>query len=297
MIMARPSDLLTRAVAAKARIQLAHVEVTDAAHALERSHLSGPTASLALAEALAGVALLGAELTRPQETITLRLRVTGPVEGLLVEAAENGGLRGYTNVKVMNDLDVREELDTSEAFGDRAEVQILRSVPGRILGHASFETRPASVRSAVERYYAQSLQRRAAAQLTAVAYGGTLDQARGVLALAMPDTPEGEFERLAALFEDQTAAEELEACESLEELAGVLGLGDLAFEAPRPLRFACRCSPARVAEMLDALEEKDLAAMAAANRPTTITCHMCGRGYAVEAADLAQRLAKRKGKS
>jgi molecular chaperone Hsp33 len=294
MIMERPSDLLTRACATKARIQLAYVEVTDAARALERSHLSGPTATLALAEALAGVALLGAELTRPQETVTLRLRVTGPVEGLLVEAAADGSLRGYTNVKVLNDLDGREELDSSEAFGDRAEVQILRSEPGRILGHATFETRPASVRAAIEQYYRQSLQRRAAAQLTAVAYGGTLDQARGVLALAMPDTPDGEFERLAALFEDQTAAEELEACDSLEELAGVLGAGHLECEPPRRLRFACRCSPARVAGMLDALDEKDLAAMAAAGKPTAITCHMCGRGYAVEPAEIAQRLARKR---
>ena len=296
MIMAKPTDRLALVYSPRARIQLVMADVADAARALEQSHLCGPTASLALAETLAGVALLGAELTRPQETVTLRLRVSGPVQGVLVEMAQDGSLRGYANQKVLNDLDAREEMDSSEAFGDHAAVQIIRSVPGHILSHASLETRPASVRRALEQYYAQSLQRRVAAQIVAIAYGGALDMARGLLALGMPDTRSDEFDRLAALFEDDTVTQELESCGSLEELGETLGFTDLQSEPVRPLRFACRCSRERVCDMLLALSVTELVEMARQEKPTSVYCHMCGKGYDVTAEELTVLAEKRKKK-
>jgi molecular chaperone Hsp33 len=294
MIMAKPSDLMTLAYSPRARIQFVQVDVADAARGLEQSHLCGPTASLVLAEALSGVALLGADLTRPLETITLRMRVSGPVQGVLVEMAQDGSLRGYTSQKVIAALDDREEMDSAEAFGDHAEVQIIRSVPGHILAHASLETRPASVRSALEQYFEQSLQRAVVAQIVAIAYGGSLDLARGLLALGLPDVDRNEFDRLAALFNDDTVAQELESCGSLAELGETLGFSDLQFETSRPLRFACRCSRERVLDMIGGLSVAELSGMARQPRPASIYCHMCGRGYEVAAEELQKLMQKRK---
>ncbi len=109
MIMAKTADSRAAAFSPAAKIRLVLVEVTDSARELERSHLCGPTAGMIQAEALAGVALLGSELAAVAETVTMRLKVSGPVGGVLVEAGADGSLRGYTNVKVMNDLDAREE--------------------------------------------------------------------------------------------------------------------------------------------------------------------------------------------
>lgn len=294
MLMARSSDLMTLGYSPSAKLQFIHVEVTDAARALEQSHLCGPTASLVLAESLAGVALLGSELTEPEETLTLRLRVTGPVQGVLVEVCQGGGLRGYTDRKVIGDLDDREEMDTSEAFGDHADAQLIRSVPGRILAHANVETRPASVRATVEQYCRQSLQRRAAVQIAAVAYGGSLDVARGLLVWALPDTPPGAFERLSARFADDTAAEELEASDSLAECAKALGIDDLQCEPSRPLRFACRCSRERVASMLAGLSVSELGEMAGQSGSATVCCHMCGKGYEIRPDEIQTILKSRR---
>ncbi len=292
MIMAKPADCMTLAYSPRARIQFVLVDVTDAARGLEASHLNGPTASLVLAEALAGVALLGADLTRPQEAVTLRMRVSGPVQGVLVEMAQDGSLRGYTNRKVINELDGCEELESEDAFGDHADVQIIRSVPGHILTHACLETHPASVRCAVQQFFEQSLQRRVAAQLVAIAYGGRLDLARGLLALGMPDTDQAELERLFALFQDDTVAQELEACGTLAELGETLDFADLQFEPVRPLRFACRCSQARVEGMLEGLGPEELIAMA--QKPASIYCHMCGKGYEVPVATLTKFIEKKR---
>jgi len=281
MIMPKSSDLLTVGFCPAARLRVAHVETTDSARALEQNHLCGPTAGLALAEALAGVALLGAELTECDETVTFRMQVSGPLRGLLVEAHRDGSLRGYTHVKIIDELDRRDDLEDDEALGDRADVQVIRSVPGRLTGEASVHVRPAAIHSALEAYFRRSLQRRVAVELAAQAYGHFVDLARGFSIECLPDGDVAEFERITALIKDGTVLESLESCGSLISLCQTLGLDDVITEPPRPLRFACRCSPARVEALLDAISQEELLAMACGCEPPRIHCHMCGAGYEI----------------
>lgn len=294
MIMSKVADSLTLAFSPAARIRLAYAEVTDSARELERSHLCGPTAGLIQAEALAGVALLGVDMVEPDETVTLRLRVSGAVGGVLVEACADGGLRGYTQVKVMNDLDACEELDVSSALGEQAEVQIVRSVPGKILSSASTDISPASVIKGIEQYFRQSLQRQVLVQVSALAYGGFLDGARGLMVECLPDADHEKFARVARFFEDGTIIECLESSLSFAALCQTVGLDDCVFENPKPLRFACRCSDERVLGMLEGVPSADLESLVLEDRPAQVFCHMCGRGYQVPVERL-QDILKRRG--
>ena len=293
MIMSKTADSRVTAYSPSAKISLVFVEVTDSARELERSHLCGPTAGLIQAEALAAVALLGAELSQPEETVTLRMRVSGPVGGLLVEAGADGSLRGYTQVKVMNDLDACEELDLSCALGDQGEVQIIRSLPGKILASGVAEVSPASVVKGLEQYYRNSLQRQVLVQIAALAYGGFIDGSRGLLAECLPDGDREAFERIARFFEDGTIQESLEASASPQTLCSTLGLDDCVFQPARPLQFACRCTPERVDAMLTGMPSADLEGLAREDHPARIFCHMCGKSYEVSVDRLRQILSAR----
>ncbi|HRR34762.1 MAG TPA: Hsp33 family molecular chaperone HslO [Kiritimatiellia bacterium] len=293
MIMSKTADSLTTAFSPSAKINLVFVEVTDSARELERSHLCGPTAGLIQAEALAAVALLGAELSQPEETVTLRMRVSGPVGGLLVEAGADGSLRGHTQVKVMNDLDACEELDLSCALGEHGEIQIIRSLPGKILASGMTEVSPASVGKGLEQYYQQSLQRHVLVQVSALAYGGFIDGSRGLLAECLPDGDREVFERVAKYFEDGTMQESLEAAASPQTLCSTLGLDDCVFQPAKPLRFACRCTPERVDAMLAGMPSADLEELVREERPTRVFCHMCGKGYEVSVERVRQILSDR----
>lgn len=281
MLMPKSSDLLTTGYCSASRIRLVHAEVTDSARALEQNHLCGPTAGLVLAEALSGVALLGAELTQADETVSLRLRVSGPVQGILVEAAADGALRGYPHIKILNDLDDREDLDVAAALGEQGEVQVVRSLPGHILAHGTLEVRPAAVRAAVQGYLEQSLQRTAWVQTSALSYGGYLDQSRSVMAECLPDGDRQVFARLRGLFDDGSALEALESAPSLDAWADEMGLGEVRCDPARPLRFECRCSQARAEAILAALSTQERVALVATGQPATIHCHMCGRAYTI----------------
>ncbi len=293
MIMAKTADSRAAAFSPSAKIRFVMADVTDSARELERSHLCGPTAGMIQAEALAGVALLGSELVAEAETVTMRLKVSGPVGGVLVEASADGSLRGYTNVKVMNDLDACEELDVSVALGEQAEMQIIRSVPGRILSSAATTLSPASVTNCIELYFRQSLQRPVLVQVSALSYGGFLEGARALLAEKLPDGDDAVFAKVSQYFKDGTLLECLECAASLKTVCATVGLEDCVYAAPLPLRFACRCSEERVAGMLAALPVKDIEEMILEDRPTQIFCQMCGRGYQVGTEQLREILKRR----
>ena len=64
---------------AERRVAVTIVDVTSAAQALARGHLSGPTATHYLAEYLAAAALLGAETSERDETLSLQMKCEGPL--------------------------------------------------------------------------------------------------------------------------------------------------------------------------------------------------------------------------
>ncbi len=291
--MSKTADSLLTAFSPSHKIRVVFAEVTDSARELERSHLCGPTAGLIQAEALAGVALLSHELNLPDETVTMQMRVSGPVGGVLVEAGADGGLRGYTHVKVLNQLDDYEELDLSIAMGEFAEVEIIRSIPGKILADSIMKVTPASFTKGVEEYYVNSLQRRVTVQLCALAYGGFIDGARGMLAECLPDGDAVAYNRINRFFMDGSISEALESSASHQSICDSLGLTDLVFESPRALKFACRCTSERVESMMATLPLEDLRELVAKGTAARIFCHMCGKSYEFSLARLQALLSGR----
>jgi redox-regulated HSP33 family molecular chaperone len=214
---------------------------------------------------------------------------------VLVEAARDGSLRGYPHIKVLDDLDDLDEVQSDLALGERGQARIVRSLPGRLLSQAAIELRPATVQSAVERYFTESLQRVAFVAHSALTYEGFIDLARALLIECLPGGDRAEFERLRRRADDGSLREALESAPGIGALCEELGLRDVRVEAPRPLRFACRCSLPRAEATLAALPLADLEEMAGTSRPADLHCHMCGKHYAVSPARLAQALAARRG--
>lgn len=281
MLMPASKDLLESAYCAESGVNLVWVDVTDSARALERSHLSGPTAGLALANALAAVALLANDLSEKDETVSFRQSFDGPLMGLLVEASKDGSLRGYTRVKVMNDFDGRDPIPLDEALGSRASVQIIRSVPGSIIERSSFESVPASAQAALRAYMNSSQQRKSLSIISCESYNGYIERARGILAELMPDGDRLAFERLRARFGDGSALEALDSAGGLAAWASELRAGELSRPHSLPMRFACRCSRERAEATLSTLSPEERRAMAREKPTVTIYCHMCGASYEI----------------
>lgn len=242
------------------KVAVTIVDVTDAAQALARGHLSGPTAGRFLAEALAAAALLGAETSENGEVVSVQMKCTGPLGGFNVECASDGSLRGYTERKVLDDFDGMGKVDRKAVTGD-CQFQVTRSVPGRIISQG--------ISNSLDGYLAGSLQRKAVIHLeSAVSDEVEILEARGIMVEELPDGKDTgvlgpKLEKLAR---------------ASRSILRELGLEKAELKKTSPLQFACRCSPDRAVAMLGALSAEELKDLPA---KIDITCHMCGRTFTV----------------
>ncbi|MBR4171019.1 MAG: Hsp33 family molecular chaperone HslO [Kiritimatiellae bacterium] len=281
MISQQNNDCRIKVFFPAVKLTMTYVDVSASARELEQCHRAGPSAGMVLGEALAGVALLGSELTQPGETVTMRMKVSGPVQGVLVEANTEGDLRGYPYQKILPECDKREIFDTAELFGEQGSMEVIRSLPGKIISSASCEIQPVSVTETIERYFSRSLQRMAVADVCAVRSGPMLDGARGALVECMPDGDTEAFDRVHQLFDDNTIFANLQDGSDVKTICEVLGVAIAKIGRPEPLRFACHCSQERVEGMLAGLPDADLDELIAKGTPAAIYCHMCGTRYEV----------------
>ncbi len=275
------TDVRRQGLSAGSRVRVVTAQVTMLAKALEARHLAGPAAGAVLAEGLAAAALLAVDLGRADETIYIRLKVTGPVDGVLVEASGAGDLRGFTHRKVIDALDAAETMAPADALGDAGSAQIVHSLPGRVLNQSVMEVRPPRFETLLARWFLQSLQVPSAVAVVAESDAGGVRLARALLAQRMPDTDPAVFARVLEAFADGRAAACLRESADLEALRDVLALPDLAPREPQPLQFRCRCSRERSEAALGALPLDELDAMLAENKNHSVTCHMCGEDYAI----------------
>lgn len=275
-------DELIEILDSATKIAVLCADATTAAGQLARGHLSGPTASHYLAEALAGVALLGAETAQEAETVTFRLDCPGPLEGFLVECTAAGTLRGYTKKKILNDFDGLGAPTDAQVLGGSGTFEIIRSIPGAILSSGTVATawKEGAVAAGLDAYFDQSLQRRVRTAVAAsVGDDGVPLFARGLLAECPPDGDAAAFAQVAAVFASGAAARALASgAAAPRTLLKKLGLPQAEIRRTRALSFACRCSAERAAAMVAAIPQDERAAL-----PLTldITCHMCGRTWTV----------------
>ena len=277
----------------KSKLILTYVDITNSAKELERSHLCGPTAGLVQSDALAAVALLGADLSQKEESVALRFRVSGPVAGLLVESTFEGGLRGYTHNKVLNELDSRDEISDEDALGELAQMSVVRSIPGKTLSSAMIDVYPASICKGMCDYLNKSLQRRADVVIAVKSTVEGVIYAKAFMVECMPDGDPKAFKKIVLKIKKGVVQKALVTVQNLEDLCGVLDADESKLNEPQPLRFQCRCSPERVEAMVNCLPDEDVKEMLKSSEETQIICHMCGNGYRVGKSMLWGVLEKR----
>jgi len=273
---------LTRYLDKATRISVVIADCTRAAGELARAHLSGPTASGYLARALAGVALLGSESFTPDETVTFKLECKGPLGGFLVESTSAGTLRGYTNIKVLNDFDGMGKPGDLAVLGPAGTFEVVRSVPGRIISSGAVAVDKCTVASGLEAYFTQSLQRRVAVALAGTAGDdGVPSMAKGIMAECPPDGDADAFANVAAEVSLIGRKAETALAVSDRNLLAKIGLAHADARGESQLSFACRCSRERAIAMLAAIPAQERKSLPPA---IDVTCHMCGRTWTVPTA-------------
>lgn len=274
-------DTLTHGLSKSTNIRFAAADVTMTAKSLEGRHLSGPTAGCALAEATAAAALLILDSSKPDEAVSIHARTSGPLAGFLVEATGTGDLRGFTYKKVLNEMDGNDTIDPLEALGDTGTVQIIRTLPGKILNQAQLKVDPPSPRTILARFFNHSMQIPTAVEIMAHSDSGGLGFARAIMAQRMPDGDVNAFVRILEAFSGEGIRQWLAGPHEMGSFDEVAGLDDIEMNSTTELRFQCRCSRDKIEDVIRTLPPEERRDMLAQDKSHTVTCHMCSEDYTI----------------
>ena len=258
-------------------------------------HAYPQTVATVLAEALALAPLLATAL-KYEGLFTLQAKGDGPLSILVADVTSAGDLRGYAQFD-------------GEAIEALAASTAQPSIPRLIgIGYLAFtvdqgahteryqgivELTGATLAECVHHYFRQSEQLDAAVKLASGPDSQGRWRSGGLMIQRMPDpgglraeADEEGWRRAAAFMASATSAELLDPGLPPDRLLYRLFHEDgvRAF-SPQPLRFACRCSRERVADMLGALPQGDIDEMKADGR-SVITCEFCSTRYVFTPAEL-----------
>lgn len=280
--MNAPHDVLHRFRLERAGVRGGFVRLESA-----RADLPGyagypPAIARLLAESLAASALMSG-LIKFEGNLSLQLRSTGVPHLLFAECSDDGRLRGIARWEgeVANaPIDIRQP-------GAQLAITI-ENTRASTRYQGLVEVASASLAPALEGYFAQSeqLPTRLVLAWRDGRCSGLLLQPLAGEGGASARVDDDAWERVGHLLATLGSEELLDLpVETL--LYRLFHEEQVRLEPGRPLRFACRCSPERVGDMLRALGRQECDAALDAEGGLGITCEFCNREYRVDRVALA----------
>ena len=206
--------------------------------------------------------------------LSVQLRGTGALRTLFAECTAEGTLRGIAHFSEPLPMPL-----TPRAFGEGSvmAITIENLPPGgqemmRYQGMVGLDAD--HLEEAFEDYFAQSEQ-----LPTRVLLAADGERAAALMLQQLPEghgDPDG-WTRSSAIF-DTLGRRELLSISSETLLFRLFHEDDVRLLGQRPLRFACSCSRARVADMLRSLDLQETLETAR-DGLTEVHCDFCGQGY------------------
>jgi molecular chaperone Hsp33 len=287
------ADRLARVIAADGTVRGVAAVTTALAEEARSRHGTFPTATAALGRALTSALLLAATGKR-DERLSLEFSGDGPLRGILAEATPDGTARGFafrpkTDVPPRNGkLDVGRALGAGQLCVMRVPIEggsMYRSIVPLVSGEIGVD---------VASYLTQSAQIPSAVGVGVLVGGdGAVMAAGGYLLQGLPGADPDLLDRLATRVEHAVPPSDL-----VRAGRGPVEMLHLLFEdvtvrvlEERPVRFACRCSPARVRAAIVAMGADEIRALLAAEESAEAVCEFCSTAYTVGRDELRDLLA------
>jgi len=283
------SDVLVRGIAADGAVLACAAIATGTTEEARVRHGTSPTATAALGRTLVAAAMLGSGL-KGRQTVMIRVLGDGPLGPMIAESTADGSLRGYvTNPQTDLPPTPSRKLNVGEAVGRRGTFYVTRDVGLREPYHSSVPLVTGEIGDDLAEYLKSSEQ-----VPSVVAVGVLVGPRDGVLASGglllqvMPGAPA----TIPAYLEERAkvlpaVTQMVSSGASPDEMLRV-ALGDLplAVRERRQVRFACRCSPQKVANVIVALGRDEADRILRDEGRVEVQCRFCGEQYVLSRDDV-----------
>lgn len=291
------ADQLIRATAAEGGIRAVGVITTRLTEEARQRHGLSYVATAALGRTMAAGLLIASGMKHPEARINLRVRGDGPLEGILVDAGQDGTVRGYVgNPEVELPPSAQGKLDVGAAVGRNGYVYVVRD-----MGYGyPFSTYSSTVElisgeigEDLTHYLLSSEQTPSALVLGVFVEPNGVTAAGGLLIQVLPKAATDAT--LVALLESRLTSLAgftplLQAGKTLPDMFNDL-LGDLGLEIMPDIqlvRFHCSCSYERAIRALKLFSVQELEEMMVEDNGAEAVCDFCGNVYQASREELAE---------
>lgn len=274
-------DYLVRSIGDKTNILGLACVTTGLVHKTSQLHGTSCTASAALGRALTGGLLMGALLKR-QQRIALKFEGNGPLKKIIVEADNEGTVRGFVAVPEADVPSKDGKLDVSGLLGNEGTLTVAKDLGLKEPYRGIVRLHTGEIAEDIAYYFLESEQIPSAVGLGVfVELDGKVSAAGGFLIQTIPPVEEGLVDRIIKNIQEIPFVTQMirEGKTPEEMLARIFS--DIPYHVlgNQELSFRCTCSKERVERALIALGGDELQKFIAEEEETDVTCEYCRTNY------------------
>jgi molecular chaperone Hsp33 len=275
------TDYLVRVIGDKPNVIGMACVTTQLVEEARRLHGTSRTASAALGRALTGGLFMGALMKRGQR-VALKFQGNGPLKKILVEADNDGTVRGFVGVPEAEVPLMDEKLNVAGALGREGTLTVVKDLGLKEPYRGIVNLLTGEIAEDIAYYFAESEQIPSAGGLGVfVRPDGEVSAAGGFLIQSLPPSEERVVESLIANIRKIPSVTDLLRQGKTPEdiLAMIFAEMPTHLLGKRDLSLRCSCSRERVERVLVALGAQELKSMMAEKGETDVTCEFCRTRY------------------
>lgn len=289
-------DIVLRGVSTDGTIRIFAADTTRLVNEAVRIHKTFPTPTAALGRLLTAASMMGCMLKGKNDTITLRVKGDGPIEGVVAVGDSEGNVKGYAlNPGAVVEHKYPGKLDVSAGIG-KGTLSVICDLGLKEPYVAQMELVSGEIAEDITAYYATSEQVPSAVALgVLVDTDGSVIKAGGFILQLMPESTDETGEKLekniAALEPITTMLKNGLSCEDIifkvtEGFDMLISNKDAAYP-----KYKCDCSRERVERALISMGKEEMESLIEEQGSAELTCQFCDKVYNFSKEEL-EELAK-----
>jgi molecular chaperone Hsp33 len=289
-------DTIVAASAAGAAITVAAAITTELVAEIRDRHDLWPTATAAVGRLTTGAALFAATNLKGNERISLQVAGNGPLGTVAADSwlldEQTIGARGYArNARVDLPIDARGKFNVAGAIGE-GSLHVTRSSDAGQPYVGVVPLASGEIAEDLAHYLGQSEQTPSVVALGVLANPNGIVAAGGILARVLPGADERALSALEQRALTMPPVTQLiaEGADAAGLLRAITGEADLRSYRSIDVRFACRCSRAKVESVLLGMGADELLALTRERDLTEATCEYCKTRYVFTSKEVQQLL-------
>lgn len=276
------ADILSRGTVLGGNVRVFCCRTTELVQEAKQRHDLWPTAAAALGRTLSIGCIMGCMLKTNREKIEIQIKGGGPIGDIVVDAYNNGKVRGYvSNPHVHKEKDDNPlKLDVGYAVGTNGTLKVVKDMSMKQPFISEVELQSGEIGEDFAYYYTLSEQTPSVVSVGVLVNTDLNIKAAGALVIQlMPSATEADIQKVEKAISTLKPISTL-IDEGMEPKQIVESLFDDYDELEeQPLRFKCECSKGRFAIVLSKLPIEDLQQMIDEDHGCEVVCKFCGNKY------------------